>query len=92
MAPALIATPFIWGSVDVGATALAATAAYGGYKAMQSMTAGPNLPSVKQGQASTTAVPLVQTSEQEKQNKRLQASLLTKDWNSGFQLGTKGML
>jgi len=35
----------------------------------------------------TTAVPLVQTSEQEERNKRLMASLMTKDWTSGLKLG-----
>ena len=37
-----------------------------------------------------TATALPQTSEQEKLNKRLQASLLTKDWSSGLKLGGGG--
>ncbi|MDD5010499.1 MAG: hypothetical protein PHQ00_00075 [Phycisphaerae bacterium] len=39
-----------------------------------------------------TATPIKQTSEQEKINKRLAASLLTKNWSQSPTLGKKGLL
>jgi hypothetical protein len=39
-----------------------------------------------------TAVPLNQTSEEEKKNKILQASLLVKGWNQDITLGKKSIL
>jgi len=39
-----------------------------------------------------TAVSLIQTSEQEKLNKKMAAMLLTNNWQNGFSLGQKAML
>lgn len=39
-----------------------------------------------------TAPPVAQLSEQEKMNKRLAASQLTKDWGIGVKLGKPGLL
>ena len=58
---------------------------------MSKKASKPDIPVQAKEQAKKTAVPLEQLSEQAKKNKRLQASMLTKDWAEP-KLGFGGLL
>jgi len=77
--------PLLIGGTVVGTAA--ATGAFSGGKdgiSMPSAAAASNM--------AKTAPPVAQLSEQEKMNKRLAASQLTKDWGIGVKLGKPGLL